>query len=62
MVGGLLERLEEVIDELADFDVDTLTDCELDELVIALGPSRRPPGSSLVPPDRALGHPPGVGC
>ena len=37
MDEGLLERLEAVLDELADLDVDTLDDATVDDLVVALG-------------------------
>ena len=37
MVGGLVDRLEAVLDEFAGLDVDTLDDSELHELVVGLG-------------------------
>lgn len=37
MDGGLLDRLEAVLDELAAVEVDVLDDNELNELVVALG-------------------------
>jgi len=36
MVGGLLARLEALLDDLAELDVDTLGDGELHQMVIAL--------------------------
>ena len=40
MSTGVLDQLGEVIDALADVDVDALTDTELDELVIGLQRAR----------------------
>lgn len=59
MIGGLIERVGGVLDELATLDLDTIDDSELHDAVVALGPESCRCG--VVSADRGVGPPPDLG-